>query len=49
MKAINTTSANKMITRFDAQLKKILLNDLKAVKAVKAKLLALQTNQLSVA
>jgi hypothetical protein len=49
MKTINTTSATKMINRFDAQLKKILLNDLKTVKAVKAKLLSMQSTQLSVA
>jgi len=49
MKEYKTPSASKMISRFDNQLKKIILNDLKAIKAVKAKLANMQTQQLSIA
>jgi hypothetical protein len=49
MKVSKTQSASKMISRFDSQLKKIIMNDLKAIKAVKAKLAAMQTQHLSIA
>ena len=49
MKAYKTPSATKMITRFDNQLKKIILNDLKAIRAVQAKIANMQTQQLSIA
>jgi len=49
MKATKTLSASKMVARFDSQLKKIIMNDLKAIKAVKARLLKLNAGQLSVA
>lgn len=51
MKIIRSTKVTKMIDRFDNELKALLMNDLKAIKAAKGKILnsIQQTTSLSVA
>jgi hypothetical protein len=50
MKASKTQSASKLVARFDSQLKKIIMNDLKALKAVKKQLINnISADNLSVA
>jgi|GEM_PF-7082530 len=43
------TSASKMVARFDRELKTLLMNDLKAIKAVKAQLMNINADRLSAA
>ncbi len=39
MKTNKTSSASKLLARFDKDLKKIIMNDLKAIKAARAQFL----------
>lgn len=43
------SSVSKLINRFDMELKTLLMNDLKAIKAVKAQLLNINAANLSAA
>lgn len=47
MKTHKSTSTNKLVSRFDSQLKKMLLNDLKTVRSVNGQLLT-SSNQARV-
>jgi hypothetical protein len=50
MKAYKTQSASKLVARFDSQLKKIIMDDLKALKAVKNQLINnMNADKLSIA
>ena len=51
MKVIRSTKVTRMIDRFDNELKTLLMNDLKAIKAAKSKIMnsIKQTTNLSVA
>lgn len=43
------TSVSKLATRFDRELKVILMSDLKAIKAVRDQMMAINANRLSIA
>jgi succinate dehydrogenase flavin-adding protein (antitoxin of CptAB toxin-antitoxin module) len=54
MKTITTTTANKLIDKFDNELKRLLLNDLKAIRKAKNQIInkiqkGLDNNTLSAA
>jgi hypothetical protein len=47
--ATQNISVSKLVTRFDRELKVILMNDLKAIKAVRDQMMAINANRLSIA
>jgi hypothetical protein len=47
MRTHNSTSANKLVARYDNELKKLLLKELKTIRSVNAKLLS-RNNQARV-